>query len=743
MFKLRIPLSILKKIKISLGVRQKLIGAFGAVSALAVVSGVVAFFAFESAGLELRNITDKQIPPMVAAGDLLRESERLAADIRAYAGEESADNLPEAKANIEKLFFGVQAQLNQLVSHYPNNQQVKEVQKIVKDITISFNDIAVVQLEKLKARDQLLSGFDQLEAERKKISNNLAPAYSFTKGQIENGKFVMEDQPEQLADPVMAESILKDVITATEDRLMFSEIERISFEYEGSLKNILKVNDPSQLALAGIQTSVMLDNAREISEKFNPQMKDVFSEIINELASFAEGNDSRASLIELRSDVLNTTQQAQDLIAALYVNLDQLGKVVGGLKIQLNKNIELAGAKAKKVSDQMLMAVAVATGTSLLVSLMTVWFYVIRNVGARLRKLHQTMRSLSRGDLNVDVDTRGNDEISKMAAAVEVFKTNAQQIEEMKAEDRVKEYNQKIELSKELEKIAVTLEDEVQELAHGVKDQSGLLQDAADQLDEVAGDTATRSQSAEGASQETSNAVGTVAAAVEELAATISEIQRQASHSSDISVSAKSQSDDANTKVESLTQAAQSIGQVTELISDIADQTNMLALNATIEAARAGEHGKGFAVVASEVKTLADQTAKATEQISRHIQEIQLATNDAAGSISNISATISQINEIALTITQTVEEQGQATTEISENMRTAADKTEEVHMGINTVFSDAEKTKGLSGKVRDASGNTAQQIAALDDNVAMVITKLRHSAENQQRYAKEILQQEG
>ncbi|MDV7339174.1 HAMP domain-containing methyl-accepting chemotaxis protein [Terasakiella sp. A23] len=743
MLKERKPLSFVKKIKTALGVRQKLIGAFGAVSALAVTSGVVAFFAFETAGVELRNITDKQIPPMISASDLLRNSERLAADIRAYASEEEADKLPQAKADIGKLFFGVQSQLNVLVSQYPENKQVKDTQAIVRDITASFNEIAIVQVKKLSARDQLLENFDKLENERKRITANLAPAYSFTKGQIENGKFVMEDQPEQLGDPATAEQILKDVITATEDRLIYSELERLSFEYESALKNILKVNDPSKLMLAGIQTSVLLDKSREISEKFNPQMKDVFSKIIENLAGFAEGSDESSSIIELRTEVLETTAEAQELIANLYVNLDKLGKVVGDLKNELNTNIEVAGANAKQVSDQMLLAVAGATATSLLVSLVTVWFYVIKNVGVRLTRLHQTMRSLSRGDLNVEVETKGSDEISKMAAAVEVFKTNAVQIEEMKAEDRVKEYNQKIELAGELEKIAAALEEDVQELAHGVKDQSGLLQDAADSLDAVAGDTRTRSQSAEGASQETSNAVGTVAAAVEELAATISEIQRQATHSSEISVAAQAQSDDANAKVESLTQAAQSIGKVTDLISDIAEQTNLLALNATIEAARAGDHGKGFAVVASEVKSLADQTAKATDQISSHISEIQSATQDAAGSIGNISNTITQINEIAVTITQTVEEQGQATAEISENMRTAADKTEEVHMGINTVFSDAEKTKGLSGKVRDASGNAAQQIIALDSNVEMVIEKLRKSAQNQKTYAKEILQQEG
>lgn len=720
---------------VSLGVRQKLIGAFTVVSALAVISGLIAFFAFETASVKLKNITDEQVPPMLAASRLLKQSERLASDIRAYASETDPEKLKQAKSDIETLFVVVFDELEALVSQFPDNSDVQRTQEIMQTIQHSFHDISVLQVKRVTDQTELMVGFDALEAERQKITANLAPAYSATRGQIGNGKFVLGEKPSDLETPAVARELLKSVLAATDDRLNYSELERLSFEYESALKNSLKENDPSQLALAGIQTSVLLGKAREISESFSPQMKDVFGEIIENLAVFSEGSEKERSLINLRREVLETSQQAKDLIAGLYENLDQLGQTVGVLEQGFNQNIQKAGQAANEVTDQMLMAVGVATATSLLVSVLTVWLYVIKNVGARLTHLHQTMRALSRGDLSVDVDSTGNDEISKMASAVEVFKTNAQQIAEMKEADRHKQRAQKLELADELERIAQTLEEKVQDLAHGVKDQSGLLQEAADALDEVAGDTRSRSQDAKNASQETSGAVGTVAAAIEELSATIEEIQRQATYSSEISDAAQRQSDDANLKVEGLMQAAMSIGEVTKVISDIAEQTNLLALNATIEAARAGEHGKGFAVVAGEVKTLADQTTKATAQISNHISHIQSATQEAAGSISSISETITKIGEIALTIAGSVKEQGEATEEIAQNMRIAAERTGDAQEGISTVFRDVEKTKSLSSQVRDASGNAAQQIGALDGNVKGVIAQLCQSAQTQKEFA--------
>jgi methyl-accepting chemotaxis protein len=209
--------------------------------------------------------------------------------------------------------------------------------------------------------------------------------------------------------------------------------------------------------------------------------------------------------------------------------------------------------------------------------------------------------------------------------------------------------------------------------------------------------------SAAGASTQTSSNVQAVAAGAEELAASVGEISRQASDALSISRQAVMQADETSTIVSGLAEAAERIGDVVKLINNIADQTNLLALNATIEAARAGEAGRGFAVVASEVKSLAAQTAKATDDISSQIAEVQGATGNAVGVIEAISQTISRINEISSAIAASVEEQASVTQSISSNMQVAAKGVNEVNDSLSDIAESARSVDEATRKVKDAS----------------------------------------
>ena len=217
----------------------------------------------------------------------------------------------------------------------------------------------------------------------------------------------------------------------------------------------------------------------------------------------------------------------------------------------------------------------------------------------------------------------------------------------------------------------------------------------------------------------------TVASAAEELTSSISEISRQVTHSAEISGRAVAAADGTNQTIRELAEGAQRIGEVVDLINDIANQTNLLALNATIEAARAGEAGKGFAVVASEVKNLAAQTAQATEDISAQIGSIQNTTQDAVGAIEGIGATITEMNEIATTIASAVEEQGAATNEISRNVQEAATGTENVSASIVTVRSGSERTGDASGNVLNASRELAERFQGLRGEVEAFLDKIK------------------
>ena len=237
--------------------------------------------------------------------------------------------------------------------------------------------------------------------------------------------------------------------------------------------------------------------------------------------------------------------------------------------------------------------------------------------------------------------------------------------------------------------------------------------------------TADQTTAAAAASTRASTNVETVAAATEELTASIAEIAKQVTRSAEIAGKAAEEARRTNSVVEGLASGTQKIGEVVTLIQNIASQTNLLALNATIEAARAGEHGRGFAVVASEVKALANQTAKATEEISAQIQSIQNATGDAVSAIQAIVVTIAQIDEISSQIATSVDQQGAATREIAGNVQQAADGTREVSDNIHSVTHASNEAGVATGRLLDAANGLSSQSEQLKSEVDHFIGSLR------------------
>lgn len=246
---------------------------------------------------------------------------------------------------------------------------------------------------------------------------------------------------------------------------------------------------------------------------------------------------------------------------------------------------------------------------------------------------------------------------------------------------------------------------------------AGQVQSTANTLSGNAQQTSTQSTAVAAASEQASANVQTVASATEELSSSVAEIGRQVAESAKIAGQAVDQANRTNMTVQSLAASAEKIGTVVKLIQDIASQTNLLALNATIEAARAGEAGKGFAVVAAEVKNLANQTAKATEEIGQQIAEIQGATKESVGAIQEIATTITSINQIATTIAAAVEEQGAATKEIARNVQEAAKGTQEVSSNIGGVNKAAAETGQMASGLLSAAEELSRQSEGLRHEV--------------------------
>ncbi|AWK89197.1 methyl-accepting chemotaxis protein [Azospirillum thermophilum] len=388
--------------------------------------------------------------------------------------------------------------------------------------------------------------------------------------------------------------------------------------------------------------------------------------------------------------------------------------------VVLADSVTLDAALNDRANSSVLWQVAIALLVA--VAAVGVMWVMAGGVARPIRACVGFAEGIAAGRFDQTLEVKQVDEVGLLADALrkmlaDLVRMNAQRAEDQK---RAEEERRTAMLQ-----LADDLEARVMSVVEGVDGAARAMSTTAQSMTSTAHQTSQQATVVASASEEANVNVQTVAAATEELSGSIREIGQQVNRSADIAREAVSAAQQANGQVMGLNEAAMKIGTVVQLIQSIAAQTNLLALNATIEAARAGEAGKGFAVVAGEVKNLANQTAKATEEIAGQVNDMQRVTNETTTVIKGVGSIIGQINDIATTIAAAVEEQNAATLEIARNVQQAASGTQQVTSNIDGVRQAASEASESAGQVLTVSGQLADESTRLRDVVTSFLSKIR------------------
>ena len=700
-----------------LGIRAKLFFAFAAVSGTTVVAGAAAWLMFSQVRDLFHGVAGRNIPEIVDTLGLQTDTQALAGSAPTLLAVKSQAQRQQELAALKARQDGIAKRLDEVARNQSDRAAIDRLKTLIAAMNDKLGALngAVDDRLKLSARGEEI--VKAAQATQIKLNEVLLPAGEKAQADITMVSMTLGGDANQTM-----MTLLKLVSTQVPVSQGFADL----VGYVNLASSLL---DRGAVAPNAESVAALEKNFKTMSAKVEEKL-----DIVNTLQptdGLPKAGEawlklgSGETIFETRRKELAASQLGQKLLDETRGLTDELAKEVAG-------QVKAVTTKTKEATDRSDEAISFGTFVMLMIAAVSVagaalfvWFYIGRNLVARLVGLESTMTRLASGDLSTEVDTRrGGDEIGQMAKALSVFREGIVQANAAAAE-KAAEQEAKQRQAAMIDQLTREFNDGATNALAAVSTAASRMKGSAEKMTRVAAQAKEQTGAVASASEQAAANVQTVAAATEELSGSITEISRQVGESARIAAQAVEQVAKSEVTVTELANAANRIGEVVGLINTIAAQTNLLALNATIEAARAGEAGKGFAVVASEVKSLATQTARATEGITAQVSAIQGSTQEAVDTIKGIGQIIDKMSEIATTVASAVEEQGAATAEIARNIQQAASGTQNVSNNIVGVSSAANETGETASDVLQSSDGLAAESEALSNEVGRFLARIK------------------
>jgi methyl-accepting chemotaxis protein len=693
-----------------LGVRGSLFAAFAVIAAMAIVISAGAGLVLRNLGGIMEDLSGRNIPRLATSLQLSAQAASLAAQGPALLAAPSEEALAERIKKLKEIQQETQLKLGEVIELSTDRAAVSALSETIKNIGEATESLIKAARERLAAAAQHDKQFDAMRAAQAAFVAAAGPAMLDAQTRVNailgSANLTTSDATEgvqtlgQLGNVVASGNLAVASLIATLSANSSDKLEDIEKEFKGA-QGRLRSNLDLLPENAGTKT------LREAAEK---------------LLAFGAGKTSVFQLRQKELDAFDYGQTVLDEARKLNVGLDiSVQQLVEGVQKETN---DAAYHARQEISFATMIMLAMGAAT-LVGSVLFVWLYVGGNILRRIGNLQHSMQLLSDGDLESDIyHSHQSDEIAAMADTLQVFRDSMIRARALSA-DQDKDRAAKNERAARMEGRIAEFEATVRNALDNLSYSANSMQTTAQSMATTADQSNALVSAVASAAEETSVNVQTVSAGTEELSSSIAEIGRQVVTSAEIAKKAVDEAGATDATMAGLADNASRISVVVDLIQVIASQTNLLALNATIEAARAGEAGRGFAVVAQEVKSLASQTAKATDEIRSQIASMQSVTTSAVNAIRNIGQTIGEINEVTTAIAAAVEEQGAATREIARNIQHAAGGTSEVSSNIVGVSTASGEAGAAATKVLDASAALRKEADGLRAEIDAFLVNIR------------------